>query len=171
MVFVLGEVKTEAGRVEWSLTRRAVAALEAQLDQRALDKAVAGERWQDPTDEAGERAELVFANTRGGMLHDSRVRDAWHELLRSIGLEGEGKPRVRMHDLRHSKGTNMANEGEDLVVIQRTLGRAKTSITADLYVGKVPKALRKAADRWDTLLYCEAPAVPEGGAEGIREAR
>src|SRR5215218_8614810 len=100
------------------------------------------------------------------MLHDSRVRAAWHELLRSTGLQGEGKPRVRMHDLRHSKGTNMANEGEDLVVIQRTLGHAKASITADLYVGKVPKALRSAADRWDALLDGEAEAgepAPTGG--------
>ena len=68
-----------------------------------------------------------------------------------------------MHDLRHSKGTVMANEGEDLVVIQRTLGHAKSSITADLYVGKVPKALperrrplgrparRRADGRWSAL--------------------
>lgn len=70
-----------------------------------------------------------------------------------------------MHDLRHSKGTLMANEGEDLVVIQRTLGHAKLSITADLYVGKVPKALRSAADRWDTLLdAAPEPAPSEAGA-------
>ena len=46
-----------------------------------------------------------------------------------------------MLDLRHSKGMLMADEGEDLVVIQRTLGHARSSITADLYVGRVPKAL------------------------------
>jgi integrase len=61
-----------------------------------------------------------------------------------------------MHDLRHSKGTIMSDEGEDLVVIQRTLGHARSSITADLYVGKVPKALRSAANRWDALLADDA---------------
>ena len=43
-------------------------------------------------------------------------------------------------------------EGEELVVVQRTLGHARQSITADLYVGRVPKALRKAADRYGELL-------------------
>ena len=105
---------------------------------------VAGPRWK-------ERG-LVFPNTIGGPLAEGHVNEQWHDLLGEIGLESDDKPPVRMHDLRHSKGTVMANEGEDLVVIQRTLGHAKSSITADLYVGKVPKALRSAADRWDALL-------------------
>jgi hypothetical protein len=59
----------------------------------------------------------------------------------------------------------MANEGEDLLVIQRTLGHAKSSITADLYVGKVSKALRSAADRGDALLdTVPEPARQEAGA-------
>ena len=70
-----------------------------------------------------------------------------------------------MHDLRHSKGTVLSDEGEDLVVIQRTLGHAKSGITADLYVGRVPKALRKAVDRWDALLDGE----PEDAAESPPE--
>jgi integrase len=57
-----------------------------------------------------------------------------------------------MHDLRHTKGTIMADEGEELVIIQRTLGHARQSITADLYIGKVPKAQRRAADRFGELL-------------------
>jgi hypothetical protein len=48
--------------------------------------------------------------------------------------------------------TLVVDEGEDLVVVQRTLGHAHQSITADLYVGKVPKALRTAADRYGDRL-------------------
>ena len=109
----------------------------------------------------------MFPNTLGGMLRGAHVNEAWHELLRSIGLEGEGLRPVRMHDLRHSKGTVMSDEGEDLVVIQRTLGHAKSGITADLYVGKVPKALRKAADRWDALLDGEAEIAPDAAPEPV----
>ena len=147
---MIEDVKTEAGRREWALTRRAMVALRDQLDRNQLAQDLAGKRWKDH--------DLVFPNTIGGPLAEGHVNEAWHELLREIGLEGENKPRVRMHDLRHSKGTVMANEGEDLVVIQRTLGHAKSSITADLYVGQVPKALRGAADRWDALLDAEPPA-------------
>jgi integrase len=141
---VIEDVKTEAGRREWALTRRAVAVIAVQLERNDLARQLAGSRWKEHG--------LVFPNTIGGPLAEGHVNDAWHELLNEIGLEGEGKAPVRMHDLRHNKGTVMANEGEDLVVIQRTLGHAKSSITADLYVGKVPKALRSAADRWDALL-------------------
>ena len=156
---VIEDVKTEAGRREWALTRRALAAVEVQLERNELARQVAGNRWRDHG--------LVFCNTRGGPLREGHVNDEWHTLLASISLEAEGTQPIRMHDLRHSKGTVMANEGEDLVVIQRTLGHAKSSITADLYVGKVPKALRSAADRWDALLDMvadEAPEASEGAA-------
>ena len=66
-----------------------------------------------------------------------------------------------MHDLRHSKGTLMADEGEDVVVIQRTLGHARVGMTADRYIGKVPKALRRAADRFSELLDPDAEATDE----------
>jgi integrase len=80
----------------------------------------------------------------------------WHRALNAAGL-----PRIRMRDLRHTKGTLMADEGEDLVVIQRTLGHARQSITADLYIGKVPKAMRKAADRFGELLAPDTVAAPD----------
>ena len=54
----------------------------------------------------------------------------------------------------------MIDEGEELVVVQRTLGHARQSITADLYVGRVPKALRTAADRYGGLL---APSDHKNG--------
>jgi len=144
-----------------------VAAVEAQAAWVALSREAAGDRWKDPADDEGHRCELVFPNTLGGPLREAHVNEAWHELLRSIGLEGEGLRPVRMHDLRHSKGTVMSDEGEDLVVIQRTLGHAKSSITADLYVGKVPKALRSAADRWDALLDAGAVEAPEAAGEAV----
>jgi integrase len=102
-------------------------------------------------------------------LRESNVAREWHELLAELKLEGEGKKPLRMHDLRHSKGTLMADEGEDLVVIQKTLGHARSSITADLYIGRVPKALRSAADRYGDLLDPSGGTV-EGAAEGAPEA-
>ena len=79
-------------------------------------------------------------------MRENHVLVTWHRALKAAGL-----PRIRMHDLRHTKGTLMIDEGEELVVVQRTLGHASQTITADLYIGKVPGALRRAADRWDEL--------------------
>jgi integrase len=156
---VIDDVKTEAGRRDTPLPRWAVAALEIQRQRVMLARQLAGDRWV-------ERG-LVFPNRHGGPLHEAHVNDAWHEQLAAIGLEGEGKRPIRMHDLRHSKGTLMADEGEDVVVIQRTLGHAKSSITADLYIGRVPKALQRAADRYGSLLDPGAEAPSEGARGGI----
>jgi len=126
---------------------------------------VAGKRWRDPVDKDGKTVQLVSSNTFGGPLREGHVNDEWHELLRGIGLESDGQQPIRMHDLRHSKGTIMADEGEDLVDIQKTLGHARASTTADLYIGRVPKALRSAANRWDALLADDA----EDGREAVKE--
>ena len=89
----------------------------------------------------------MFPNTRGGLLRQAHVNDAWHAMQQAVGL-----PENRMHDLRHTKATLMIDEGEELAVVQRTLGHANPSITAGIYVGRVPKALRRAAERYGELL-------------------
>lgn len=78
------------------------------------------------------------------------LRD-WHAMLATCGLEGQGQPPLRMHDLRHTKGTLMADSGEDTTTIQRTLGHARQSITADIYIGRTTNAQRNAADRYGAL--------------------
>ncbi|MGE3269646.1 MAG: tyrosine-type recombinase/integrase [Chloroflexota bacterium] len=144
-------------RREWALTRRAVVVHRTQLERNHDARELAGTHWLDHAP--------GFPNTIGGPLADGHVNEAWHQLLAEIGLEGDEKPGMLMHDLRHSKGTVMANEGEDLVVIQRTLGHAGSSITIDLYVGNVPKALRGAANRWDALLDAEPLTETTNGTE------
>jgi integrase len=149
--------KSEAGKRDIPLPHWVVDALRAQSDQVDVLRVIASRRWT-------ERG-LVFPNSIGGPLDESPVNIAWHQVLRSLKLEGAGKKPLRMHDLRHSKGTLMADEGEDLIVIQRTLGHARASTTADLYVGRVPKALRSAADRYGDLLV-----PPQTGATQADEA-
>jgi hypothetical protein len=84
-------------------------------------------------------------------------------MLKDAGLEGKpDQDSLRMHDLRHTLGTLMANAGEDTTVIQKALGHARQSITADLYIGQIPNALRVAADRLDALLDPASADDPPG---------
>lgn len=76
-------------------------------------------------------------------------------------------PAVRMHEHRHSKRTVMADVCEDLVVIQPALSQVKPSIADDLYVGRDPKALRKAANRRDAQVDAEAPAVIKRSGKAV----
>ena len=136
---VIDRVKTDAGNRQAPLPSWAVEALRRQRARVAELRLVAGPSWRE--------GDLVFPNREGGPLAENHVLVTWHRALKAAEL-----PRIRMHDLRHTKGTLMIDEGEELVVVQRTLGHARQSITADLYVGRVPKALRKAADRFGALL-------------------
>lgn len=145
-------VKTDAGNRAAPLAPWVVSALRAQRARIAEMRLVAGQHWRDQN--------LVFPNTKGGPLAENHVLVTWHRALKKITLpDGTAVPKIRMHDLRHTKGTLMVDEGEELIVVQRTLGHAKQSITADLYVGKVPKALRRAADRFGQLLDPEHEAA------------
>ena len=142
--------KTDAGQRDLHFPTWVATAIQQQRKRVDLARSVAGDQWVD--------RDLVFPNRHGGPLRESHVLVEWHAQLESLGLEGKpGQAPLRMHDLRHSKGTLMADEGEDLVVIQKTLGHARASTTADLYVGRVPKALRRAADRYGELLIPSAP--------------
>jgi integrase len=76
------------------------------------------------------------------------VRVFWIALLKSAGLP----EKVRMHYLRHTFATLMLDHGEDLIAVQRTLGHSRSTITADLYVGRVPSAQKRAVERYGELL-------------------
>ena len=117
----------------------AVDALRGQRARIAELRLGAGPVWRD--------LDLVFPNVDGGPLAENHVLVTWHRMLRNAGL-----PKVRMHDLCHTKATLMIDEGEELAVVQRTLGHAAQSITSDIYVRRVPKALKRAADRFGELL-------------------
>lgn len=141
----IDRTKTEAGNRQLPIPSWAVTALKAQRARVAEMRLLAGANWQDQG--------LVFPNRRGGPLAENHILVSWHRALEKIKLPNDATfPKIRHHDLRHTKGTLMVDEGEDLVVVQRTLGHARQSITADLYVGRVPKALRTAADRYGDLL-------------------
>lgn len=148
----IDRVKTDAGNRDVALPDWAVAALRAQRVRVAEMRLVAGRGWED--------RDLVFPNRSGGPLAENHVLVTWHRALARVEVPGGSAfPKIRMHDLRHTKGTIMADEGEETLVIQRTLGHAQQSITADLYVGKVPKAMRGAADRYGALLDPGAEAA------------
>jgi integrase len=145
----LQETQSEAGHRLAALSRIGVAALTAQRARVAAMRLAAGADWQD--------LDLVFATRRGTPLRETHVNRAWHRMLKANGL-----PRLRMHDLRHTKCTLMVDElSEELMIVHRTLGHTSPAITAGIYVGKVPKALRRAADRFGALLELEPAARRE----------
>ena len=52
---------------------------------------------------------------------------------RAAGLNGDGRPKLRWHDMRHMFASLLIAEGLDPVYVSRQLGHAKPSITTDVY--------------------------------------
>nr|WP_274611260.1 site-specific integrase [Sphingomonas sp. JUb134] len=71
------------------------------------------------------------------------VYNSWNSARNAAGL-----PDVRMHDLRHSMASNMANSGQSLLVIGQVLGHSQPRTTlryAHLSEGTLQKAANAAS--------------------------
>jgi integrase len=91
------------------------------------------------------RSPLVLVSPRsGGPYSQGHMTIMWRRLAELAQLEAApGERRVRLHDGRHGAGTNMAEAGVPIEIIQRILGHASLDQTAD-YVqrrsGDLPRA-------------------------------
>jgi integrase len=76
----------------------------------------------DQLDTAG-RYEHLFINRKTGKPYTT-IYKTWEGLRAESGL-----PRLRLHDLRHSAASYMAQAGVSLYVIQQVLGHSNPSVT------------------------------------------
>jgi integrase len=117
------------------------------------DYAVARDRRHPPL-----RDSTFFVSARGRPLHDERVRQTFHVLLRQAmpGISPPGRVRPRLHDLRHTfavrrllawyrDGTEI-DRGIDQ--LSAYLGHAKVSSTY-WYLTGVPELMALAAQRFE----------------------
>ena len=131
-VAALVEPKSKTSRRALRLSAPAVDALRAHRIRWANDKLRLGDRWLNLWD-------LVFVGAQGEPLHPKAVWREWRRVLAVAGL-----PLIRPHDLRHTAGTLMREQGVDIKVIQETLGHSSIGITLDTY-GHVTPGLRDQA--------------------------
>jgi integrase len=76
----------------------------------------------DQLDTAG-RYDHLFINRKTGKPYTT-IYKTWEGLRTEVGL-----PRLRLHDLRHSATSYMAQAGVSLDVIQQVLGHSNPSVT------------------------------------------
>ncbi|MCC7105950.1 MAG: site-specific integrase [Chloroflexi bacterium] len=147
---VLDDPKSDAGVRSIPLTRWGLAALRRQRILVGEPRLKAGAQWL--------ANDLVFPGRHGQPLRETHVNDQWHRLLEQTGLP----ERLRMHDLRPTKGARLADSGVSTLAIQRTVGHSAIAITADRYISRLDAELRRATDRWSELLE---PAAPEADGQ------
>jgi integrase len=89
----------------------------------------------------GDR-QFVFHSGFGKPYYHSTPTLTWRRFLKKTGLR-----HIRLHDLRHTTATLLAEDGVDLKLIQERLRHSKFETTADFYTHVTRKASRGVANR------------------------
>jgi integrase len=98
--------------------------------------------YPDPTDP-------VFVTRTGRPLYYRNLIRGLRLALAKAGLEDDGRPRLRFHDLRHTYASLLIAQGLNVAFISHLLGHASPSFTLDVYGGLFDRAehARRARDR------------------------
>ena len=85
----------------------------------------------------------------GWPLHYRNLIRGLRLALTKAGLNGDGRPRLRFHDLRHTYASLLIAQGLIIVFISDQLGDASPSFTLEVYGGLFDRAehARRARDR------------------------
>jgi integrase len=76
----------------------------------------------------------VFCSTAGTPLHYRNVvRRGLDKAIEAVGLNEEGRPKLRWDDLRHTYASLLISAGLNVVYVSRQLGHASPDITLKVY--------------------------------------
>jgi hypothetical protein len=138
-VRVLGEPKTERAKRTLRLGETVIATLRAHRAVQVSERLAAGRTSRD--------LDFVFPTKLGEAMDTSTVNRAFQAALARAGLL-----RQPFHHLRHAYATLMLEDGEELIVVSRSLGHSTISTTADVYAHVTPATLQRSAERMDGIL-------------------
>lgn len=146
LALTLGDVILDAGREALHVrdpknrSERVVV-----LGPTATPKSLRGLRGQ-LRERKGEPAHTpLFCSNRGTRLSYDALHYQWAQACASSGLADDaGKPRYTLHQLRHTRATELVEQGQQLEIVQRVLGHRDPRSTqgyAELAEAQVRAAL------------------------------
>jgi integrase len=112
--------KTRSGRRHIMVGKGALALLKEHRERQEMQKAVAGNRWQEHG--------MIFTTSIGTYIDQTKVSRAFKRILREAGL-----PDIRFHDLRHTSISILLDNGTPVNTVQSRAGHSKASVTTDIY--------------------------------------
>ena len=140
----------KARRVDLSRELRRV--LGELRDKRLLDAFLEGKN--DISDE------LVFRSPEGAILDPDNL---YHRLFLPV-LAKAGIRKIRLHDLRHTFGSLLLQNGASIVYVKEQMGHSSIQVTVDTYGHLIPGANVSFVDRLDEVPVEKAKTSPQQSA-------
>lgn len=138
--FSLGDPKTESSGTTIHVPGYILRCLHARKIQQEEDREIAGGAWENSWN-------LVFTNSFGHPIYANTLRRSFQRILAENGL-----PFMRFHDLRHTYGTLLIQEGVPLNTVSQLMRHASPTITAELYIHVTPKMHEDAHQKLTSML-------------------
>ena len=131
--------KTRYGKRTIVLGAKTIEVLRKHRERQQAERLAAGDQW--------EEYNLIFTTGKGTPIHPRNLLRDFKKLLQDAGL-----PPIRFHDLRHTAASLMLNNNIAPIVVSRSLGHSKASITLDVYGHLMPSMQTEAAEIIDELV-------------------
>jgi integrase len=104
--------------------------------------------------------ELVFRSPEGVILDPDNL---YHRVFLPV-LAKAGIRRIRLHDLRHTFGSLLLQNGASIVYVKEQMGHSSIQVTVDIYGHLIPGANVCFVDRLDGVLAEEGKTSPQQSA-------
>ena len=99
--------------------------------------------------DAGERFEVESAGTKPSSVRTEAIAVNLYHRLFIPALTKAGIRKIRLHDLRHTFGSLLIQQGASLTYVKEQLGHASIQLTVDIYGHLIPGADVSFVDRLD----------------------
>jgi integrase len=104
--------------------------------------------------------ELVFRSSSGSIVDPDNL---YHRVFLPV-LAKAGIRRIRLHDLRHTFGSQLLQNGASIVYVKEQMGHSSIQVTVDIYGHLIPGANVCFVDRLDELAAEQAKITPQQSA-------
>jgi|HubBroStandDraft_6_1064221.scaffolds.fasta_scaffold258054_1 integrase len=104
--------------------------------------------------------ELVFRSPDGKILDPDNL---YHRIFLPV-LAKAGIRRIRLHDLRHTFGSLLLQNGASIIYVKEQMGHSSIQVTVDTYGHLIPGANVNFVDRLDAVLVEKAETTPQRSA-------
>ncbi len=111
--------------------------------------------------------DLVFQTAQGTILDPDNL---YHRVFLPV-LAAAGIRKIRFHDLRHTFGSLLLQNGASIVYVKEQMGHSSIQLTVDIYGHLIPGANLSFVDRLDVIVPEPTETTPQQSATPAQQGK